>query len=375
MKIISIFNNKGGVGKTTLTYHLAHALALMGKRVLMIDSDPQCNLTIYGVETEELHKIWEQENKFIDDFNENRIKLTEAEFELFNSSPRTIHYILKPAEDGTRDLDHLPPPIKIDENLDLIPGRLTLHKYENQISRRWNGLYSKEPLSIRTVTQIRTIAVKYASERKYDFVIIDTSPSLGALNKVIISTVDGFLVPCLPDMFSLYGIKNIGNSLLEWQNDFRTIYSLMGDKRNMFPENFVRFLGFTIYNAKKYTSENISLAESRLNLAQAAFNYAKQIPETIEKHIVPEVRLHLTEKMLNTPIGEQVVMHTHNTLPVMAQKYRIPMWKIPALAKTSPIVDNEDKNTISGNQKIYERTKENYIAFAEDLLTRISCLD
>lgn len=79
--------------------------------------------------------------------------------------------------------------------------------------------------------------------------------------------------------------------------------------------------------------------------------------------------------MLNTPIGEQVVMHTHNTLPVMAQKYRIPMWKIPALAKTSPIVDNEDKNTISGNQKIYERTKENYIAFAEDLLTRISCLD
>jgi cellulose biosynthesis protein BcsQ len=60
MKIISIFNNKGGVGKTTLTYHLAHALALMGKRVLMIDSDPQCNLTIYGVETEELHKIWEQ---------------------------------------------------------------------------------------------------------------------------------------------------------------------------------------------------------------------------------------------------------------------------------------------------------------------------
>jgi cellulose biosynthesis protein BcsQ len=55
MKLISVFNNKGGVGKTTLTYHIAHALAEMGQKVLILDLDPQCNLTIYGVDSEKLH--------------------------------------------------------------------------------------------------------------------------------------------------------------------------------------------------------------------------------------------------------------------------------------------------------------------------------
>jgi len=277
MKLISVFNNKGGVGKTTLTYHLASALAEIGKKVLMLNLDPQCNLTVYGVDQETLHNIWEQEDRFIDDFNATRNKFTEPEFNLFNSNPRTIHYILKPVEDGTSDLEKLPPPIGIAQNLDLIPGRLTLHMYENKIAERWSGLYRGEPLSIRTVTQIRAIACGYASEFMYDFIIVDTSPSLGALNKVIISTVDGFLVPCLPDMFSLYGIRNIGKSLLDWKKDFDTIYTLLSsDKRNVFPEKFVSFLGFTIYNAKKYTGR------TPLNLAQAAFNYAKRIPTTIK---------------------------------------------------------------------------------------------
>ena len=54
MKIISLFNNKGGVGKSTLAFHLSHILAEMGYNILMIDLDPQCNLTICGMEEEYL---------------------------------------------------------------------------------------------------------------------------------------------------------------------------------------------------------------------------------------------------------------------------------------------------------------------------------
>ena len=60
---------------------------------------------------------------------------------------------------------------------------------------------------------------------------MDTSPSLGTLNKVIISTVDGFIIPCFPDMFSLYGIRNIGRSLESWKRELDVIYSLISNEK------------------------------------------------------------------------------------------------------------------------------------------------
>ena len=115
------------------------------------------------------------------------------------------------------------------------------------------------------------IAEEYGVRFHYDFVIIDTSPSLGALNKLIISTVDGFLIPALPDMFSLYGIRNIGNSLKQWKKEFSTIYTLISDdKRKKFPPKFVRFLGYTIYNAKKiYRANRLGFSTSSLQLCSA----------------------------------------------------------------------------------------------------------
>ena len=95
MKTISIFNNKGGVGKTTLTYHLGHALAAMGHKTLVIDFDPQCNLTILSMEEELLHEIWSKEDEFVDDFERARKKMPPTDFEQLLSSVRSIHFLLK----------------------------------------------------------------------------------------------------------------------------------------------------------------------------------------------------------------------------------------------------------------------------------------
>ncbi|HGE6060466.1 TPA: ParA family protein, partial [Vibrio cholerae] len=218
MKIISVFNNKGGVGKTTLTYHVANALSEMGKKVLIIDADPQCNLTIYALAQEYIHELWSTEDRFIDEgFETSKDKLTKTEYEGVINHPRSIHFLLKPTEEGTGDHEKLPPPIDLNnKGLHIIPGRLTLHLYEEKVASRWTDIYRGEPLAIRTITKIRAIAEKYGELYKYDYVIIDTSPSLGSLNKVIISTVDGFFVPAAPDLFSLYGIKNIGKALSAW---------------------------------------------------------------------------------------------------------------------------------------------------------------
>ena len=199
MKSIAIFNNKGGVGKTTLTYHAAFALAELGHRTLIIDLDPQSNITLYGLTEEQLTEIWQPEDPFIEDF-ENTVKRTQStELATIVGSRRSIHFLLKATEDGTGEIEKLSPPVQLHSNLDLIPGRLTVHTFEERIASRWSDAFRGEPLALRTVTKIRRLCTDYAKERGYEFVIVDTSPSLGIMNKVIISTVDGFLVPCMPD--------------------------------------------------------------------------------------------------------------------------------------------------------------------------------
>lgn len=95
------------------------------------------------------------------------------------------------------------------------------------------------------------------------------------------------------------------------------------------------------------------------------------IPETIERFISPEVRDHLSPELVNQPIGGTAVMHTHNTLPNMAQKYKLPIWKVP-----DTTLDKDDVSTIRANANtIYRSTKEKYQIFDEDFLKRIETLD
>ena len=364
MKSIAVFNNKGGVGKTTLTYHLGCALAELGYKTLLVDLDPQSNLTLFGLDPEKLHNIWQIEDAFIDDFVDARDQES-SNFENIASDVRSIHFLLKPTEDGADPPKMLAKPLELLDNLGMIPGRLSIHTYEDKIASRWSDVYGGDPLAIRTVTQIRNFCEAYAEKYAYDYVVIDTSPSLGILNKVIISTVDGFLIPCMPDMFSLYGIQNIGKSLKSWKRDFDTIYTLLSDaKLSHFPKNFVSFLGFTIFNARKYTGR------SEWDLSKAHQNYAEQIPATIQKYIDADHRIHLTEAQLEEPVGGTAIMHSYSTHPNMAQKYRTPMWKVPSCGRLQGL----DRNTILGNRQLYEDTQTEFHIFAKDLLTRLEQL-
>ncbi|WP_230971967.1 ParA family protein [Burkholderia cepacia] len=367
MKILSVFNNKGGVGKTTLTYHLAHALSQVGKKVLLLDADPQCNLTIYSIDVDTIHKIWAAEDEVVElGIEEIRKKKTTAELDRLHRTPRSLHYLLQPTIDGTGEYERLPPPYKVTPNLHLIPGRLSIHEFEEKISTRWSDAYRGDALAIRTITRIRSLVEEYSKKNKYDYIIVDTSPSLGALNKAIISTVDGFFVPAAPDMFSLYGIRNIGNSLRKWQEEFEIIYRLISsDKRRLFPENFVQFLGYTIYNARKYTK-----ASSPWNLAQAHLKYALEIPTVINQHIGKGLRRNIAESVLAEPIGGESIMHGHNTFPTLAQHYRVPMWEIPKLST----LEKDHQNTVNGQKPDILATKVKYDAFATALIERVQMI-
>lgn len=370
MKIVSVFNNKGGVGKTTLGFHLGCALGELGKKVLLVDLDPQCNLTIAAMREEEIYKIWEEEELYIEKLDEENWK----KGCLILDQIRSIHFLLMPVQAGRNEWPKLSTPVPLFKNVDLIPGRMSLHKYEDKIAERWNGLYDGEDLSVRTITDVRRICEEYAKNNGYDYVLIDTSPSLGILNKVIISTVDGFIIPALPDMFSLYGIRNIGNSLKAWKEGFDKIYMVLPkEKRGYFPEKFVQFMGYTIYNAKKQSKKL-----NEYDLAKAHYEYVKKMPETIEKYIVPENRARISNIM--EPIGGAAVMHSHNTFPSVAQALKCPMWMVPETYKN---IENNHPELLDeiltdkpnpGHFKKYKETQDNYHEFAKAFIERAAAL-
>lgn len=367
LEIISVFNNKGGVGKTTLTFHLAHALADLGHKVLAIDLDPQCNLTIYSLPVDQIQEIWDAENPFIEEpgFQAEKEKLGDKKFENFCKQPRTIHFTLKPAEEGTGELAFLPPPIELKPNLHLIPGRLTLHMFEDALAKRWSEAFVGQPLALRTLSEIRRLIVEYAKEYGYEYAIIDTSPSLGQLNKTILTTVDAFLIPCSPDIFSLYGIRNIGNSLSRWMADLKTLYTLIPPvRRPVLPKNFVGFLGYTIYNASKREGS------TAWDMPIAHYEYAKQIPATISSQLPSGLSSGIDKGVLSRPIGEASVMHSHNTYPSHAQKYHMPIWELPG----NDALDPGDKSTVNTNKSRYLDTKNAYQQFAKDVMHRIKLL-
>lgn len=368
VKTITVFNNKGGVGKTTLTFHLAHALAELGHKVLAVDLDPQCNLSIFSLSLEQIQEIWAEEEAFVNEpgFQAAKAQIDTAQFRKLCANPRSVHFLLKPTEEGIGDLDHYPPPIALLENLHIIPGRLTLHMFEEALARRWSEAFVGQPLALRTLSEIRRLIHIYAETYGYDYAIIDTSPSLGQLNKTILTTVDAFLIPCGPDLFSVYGIQNIGNSLARWGNELKTLFQLIPPARRPYlPDQFVNFLGYTVYNAKKREGS------TEWDMAIAHFDYAKRIPEAITKYIPSDLSEGIPTAELKKPVGGMAVMHTHNTYPAHAQKYKVPIWKLPAVQW----LEDGDKATVMTNKARYLSTRKAYQIFASDLIKRIDSLE
>lgn len=229
-KIISMFNHKGGVSKTTTTFNLAWKLASQGKRVIMVDADPQCNLT--GVALG-LNPVWtdEDESSYSDDDfqqpsdaqgnDEESLAYAKsqekaADFWQENFS-RTLFGALKPAFDSEPKLLEPVDCVQIDgvDGLYLLPGHLRLGEYEVSlgIAQELAGSIS----SLRNLPgAIHYLLTLTAQQLDADYVIIDMSPSLGALNQNLVSISDLLIVPTSPDFFSIMALQSLSTVLPRW---------------------------------------------------------------------------------------------------------------------------------------------------------------
>ncbi|MFC5145888.1 ParA family protein [Streptomyces aureoversilis] len=217
---IALFNNKGGVGKTTLAYHLAHMLQRQGARVLSVDLDPQSNLTAAILDEEELEQLWGNDSELFaqNGYPEQRKLFTRTE------NQRTIADAVRPILEGTGDISPVAPAL-VNEGLWLLPGNLELSSFEDKLSAAWLSGYAGDVAAIRTTTAFHRIIEHAAAAVEADIVLIDVGPNLGAINRAALLAADAVLTPMAADLFSLKGLLNLGPTLREWRANWQGLVS------------------------------------------------------------------------------------------------------------------------------------------------------
>ena len=208
MKTIAFFNNKGGVGKTTLVYHVAHMLSRLGYPTLAVDLDPQANLTSAFFDETTLEALW--------DIDES-----------------TILACVNPILQGIGDIQppvplpivgvQPPLPLLTGESLWLIAGDLGLSRFEDKLSESWPRGYSNDPAALRATSAFYRIMQAAGKEVGAVVALIDVGPNLGAINRAALLAADHLVIPLAADLFSLQGLKNLGPTVRDWRRQWKQI--------------------------------------------------------------------------------------------------------------------------------------------------------
>lgn len=201
MKTVALFNNKGGVGKTTLAYHLAHMLARLGYPTVGVDLDPQANLTTAFFDEDRLEKLWDE-------------------------GTETTLTCVKPILEGTGDIRELLP-LEIADNLWVLAGDLGLSRFEDKLSDSWPKGYNNDPAALRTTSAFHRIIRQAARGVGAVVALLDVGPNLGAINRAALLAADYLVIPLAADLFSLQGLKNLGPTVRIWRQQWKTLQGLV----------------------------------------------------------------------------------------------------------------------------------------------------
>jgi len=198
---IAFFNNKGGVGKTSLVYHLAWMYAEKGKRIITVDLDPQSNLSSFFLSEEALETLWENA-----------------------SEPNTIYRCIQPLIKGTGDI--LEPQLQEVEldgiSVALLAGDLSLSQFEDDLATVWPECADGRERAFRVVSAFWRIIQLATITYSADLVLIDMGPNLGSINRTVMISTDYVVIPLASDFFSVQGetwVRCFQNGVCNGMND------------------------------------------------------------------------------------------------------------------------------------------------------------
>lgn len=204
-KKLVFFNHKGGVGKTTLTVNIAAALSEAHKRVLLVDADPQCNLSSYLLQSDVL-----------DDYLDSSD----------SAEGRTLWSSVQPVAEGVGDVKIVRPVELSGGQTLLIPGDIRMSEFEGELSEYWTQCIQRKAKGYRGTTAISSLVQQISNDDEVDIVLYDIGPNIGPLNRVILLDCDALVIPVACDIFSLRALKTVGRVLLQWIKEWETICTI-----------------------------------------------------------------------------------------------------------------------------------------------------
>ncbi|MCP4117894.1 MAG: AAA family ATPase [Desulfobacteraceae bacterium] len=298
--VLTFFNNKGGVGKTSLIYHLAWMFASLRKRIVILDLDPQANLTAAFLDEEKIEEIWNQQNQ-----------------------GSTITQCVKPLM-GVGDIVE-PVLQNIATDLYLLPGDVNLSGYEDSLSAEWpnsmgdNNLYRP----MRILSSFWQVMQMAARKVQADLILVDIGPNLGAINRSVLIATDYVVIPLGADLFSLQGLKNLGPTLRSWKN----LWYKRLDNWDSYPEK-QKFPDFQLPKGQMQPLGYLCQQHSvRLTRPVMAYDkWVQRIPEVYRESVLNE---NVTKKYRQEedPYCLATIKHYRSLIP-MGQEHRKPIFNL-----------------------------------------------
>ena len=290
MKTIVFFNNKGGVGKTTLVYHLAHMLPRLGYPTVALDLDPQANLSSAFFDEEEMEVFW-------------------------NDDADSIMTCVRPILEGTGDIAEVEPR-SVADNLWIIPGDLALSGFEDKLSTAWPYCLVKDLSAIRATSAFHRIALNAVEKVGAEIVLFDVGPNLGAINRTALLAADYIVVPLAADLFSLQGLKNLGPQIRTWREDWGTILQKNSGISIPLPSGSIHPLGYVVLQHAV-----------RLDRPTKAYQkWVERIPNSYREYVLKEEDGHFDSGQTD-PLCLATLKNYRSLMP-MSQEARKPIFDL-----------------------------------------------
>ena len=322
--VIAFFNNKGGVGKTSLVYHLACMYADMGAAVLAADLDPQANLTAAFLDEDRLEELWPD-----------------------SSHLNTIYGCIQPLLKGTGDIStpYLEP---IESSLYLLPGDLFLSSFEDELSEQWPNCLDRKERAFRVLSAFWRAVQQAAYQRQCSFALLDLGPNLGAINRAALIAADYVVIPLSPDLFSLQGLRNLGPTLRHWRNEWNDRLGRNPNPDLKLPEGKMKPVGYIVQQHSV-----------RLDRPVKAYDrWIGRIPYEYRQAVLGQsAQFTTTLSVENDPFCLKMLKHYRSLMP-MSQEVHKPMFHLkPA--------DGAIGSHIQAVQAVYQDFKELAIVIAK----------